>query len=138
MWFNSFLNVCRDDGVDLHDPKQTERVQTVIRQNQTEVCSSNCFSQYSLSCCGIRPPVPPQFPPVAALCFSDSNTSVNITNNKRVSLFYQVLFDSIPTYGLSRYFLKCMCSVVCPGTSVLVGQHPSPISIWRLSTVEQT
>ena len=38
---------------------------------------------------------------------SDSNTGVDSTINRRVSLFYQ----SILPYGLSMYLVECLCSV---------------------------
>ena len=53
---------------------------------------------------------------------SDSNTNVNSMINKRVSLFYDILWE-LPTIWSVH-----VCEV-CPGTSELVGQHPPPISI---------
>ena len=53
---------------------------------------------------------------------SDSKTSVNSMINRRVSLFYQVLFESIPPYGLSVYLIECLF-LVCPQKSELAGQH---------------
>ena len=66
---------------------------------------------------------------------SDSNTNVNSTFNKRVSLFYRYPLEA-------SHHMVCPCTlhgacVVCPGTGELVGQqhtlHRGFVTAWALS-----
>ena len=39
-------------------------------------------------------------------------------------LFYQVILECLPPFGLSVYLTECICIVLCvPGTSVLASRH---------------
>ena len=53
---------------------------------------------------------------------NNSNTKYNSMIKETASLFFSVLLEHIPPYWLSLYLIECLCTVVCPCTSVLVGR----------------